>query len=213
MLSYILKFMNREMNMKTAIIIGSPRLNSNSGKVAEYMAARLTELNSATETDIISLAETPLPLWDESMWGKEGIAKEAWLPVSARLKDADSIIVVAAEWNGTVPAGLTNLFNYTSMAELGHKAGLIVGVTSGGTNGVYPVAEVRSFGFKNCKVCYMPDHLIIRNAGDVLVDGADDTYIRDRIDYTLNVFSEYTKALNTVRASGVTETEKYKFGM
>lgn len=202
--------------MKIAIISGSHRPESQSGRVAQYLEKQMRALNESVDTYVLDLGENPLPFWDESMWGKEGDAKGAWTPIAKELQACDAAIVLAPEWNGTVPAALKNFFHYASGKELGHKAGLIVGI-SGSINGAYPIAEMRSSSYKNCKICYMPDHLIIRQVGDILHKDAkegfedQDAYNKERIDYTLNVFFEYTKALNSVRGSEVVKNTPQKF--
>jgi NAD(P)H-dependent FMN reductase len=202
--------------MKIAIISGSHRPESQSGRVGVYLEKQIKSLHEGADTYMLDLGVDPLPFWDESMWGKEGDAKDAWTPISKELQSCDAAIVLAAEWNGTVPAALKNFFHYVSGAELGHKAGLIVGI-SGSINGAYPIAEMRSSSYKNCKICYMPDHLILRHVGEILHEdardgfGDQDAYNKERIDYTLNVFFEYAKALNAVRKSEVVKSTPQKF--
>lgn len=205
--------------MKIAIISGSHRPEGESGRIADFLSTRIKDLKSGAETYVLKLTHDMLPLWDESMWGKEGKAKEAFKPIAKELKECDAAIVIAPEYNGTAPAALKNFFHYTGGQVLGHKAGLLVGV-SGSINGAYPVAEMRAHSYKNCKLCYMPDHLIVRHASEVLKDDVndnfkeDDAYMRERIDYTLNVFFEYAEALNKVRESEVVKNtpQKYAFG-
>lgn len=202
--------------MKIAIISGSHRPESQSGRVAEYLSKQIKALRQGTETYVLDLGKNPLPFWDESMWGQEGVAKTAWEPISKELQSCDAAIVIAAEWNGTVPAALKNFFHFTSGQDLGHKAGLIVGI-SGSINGAYPISEMRSSSYKNCKICYMPDQLIIRHVGEILHEderdgyGDQDSYTKERIDYTLNVLFEYAEALNKVRASEVIQNTPQKF--
>jgi NAD(P)H-dependent FMN reductase len=202
--------------MKIGIISGSHRPEGESGRVADFLAKRVSELKEGTESYVLKLTHDMLPLWDESMWGKEGKAKEAFAPIASELQTCDAVIVIAPEYNGTAPAALKNFFHYVSGKEFGHKAGLIVGV-SGSVNGQYPVAEIRSHSFKNAKVCYMPDHLVIRHVAEILKDDVkdafkeDDAYMRERIDYTLNVFFEYATALKAVRESDVVKNTPQKF--
>jgi len=204
-----------------AIISGSHRPQSQSQKVAEYLANELNN-NFDAEAWVYAIGQDPLPLWDEGMWGAEGDFAnwgEHWQPLAAKLQAADGVVVIAPEWNGTAPAALKNFMHLASGQEFAHKAGLIVSV-SAGNNGVYPIAELRSFSSKNNKLCYIPDHLIIRHAGEILNaepttgdHAGTDSYIRARITYTLNVFLKYTEALKTVRASNVWHNDKYNFGM
>lgn len=92
------------------------------------------------------------------------------------------------------PAGLKNFFLMWTGEVLAHKPALLVAVSSA-DGGSFPIAELRMSSYKNNRVCYIPDHLIIRNVEQVLnpepednVESAD-TYFRQRIAYTLGVFA------------------------
>jgi hypothetical protein len=79
-----------------------------------------------------------------------------------------------------------NFFLFASSAELGHKPALLVSV-SAGISGAYPIARnSRSSSYKNNHICYIPEHLIVRQVGGVLnsADAAspEDQAIRNRAD-------------------------------
>jgi hypothetical protein len=81
------------------------------------------------------------------------------------------------------------------------------------------VAELRMSSYKNSRLCYIPEHVIIRDVETVLNEEASnnderaDPYIRERLQWALNILQEYGKALKGVRDSGVTETDKFANGM
>lgn len=83
--------------------------------------------------------------------------------------------------------------------------------------GSYPNAELRMSSYKNTRIVYIPDHVIVRHVESILnselPEGKDDEYIRARLNYTLNVLVEYAKALNAVRQSGVIDIKTYPFGL
>lgn len=193
--------------MKIKIITGSHRANSASKAIGGYLAEKLNK--QGVEASVICLFDNDFPLWNVDKYS-DAKKWQHWNSVSKDLQDADGFIFVAPEYNGMVPAIMNNFFLLTDKGELAHKAGLIVGV-SASVNGVYPVSELRAYSFKNTKINYIPDHLIIRDASDFLEKGNE--YIEQRVDYTLAVFNEYTKALTQVRNSGVTATDKFIFGM
>jgi len=95
---------------------------------------------------------------------------------------------------------------------------MIVSVSSG-IGGSYPVAELRMSSYKNSRLCYIPEHVIIRDVETVLNedksknDERSDPYIRERLLWALNILQEYGKALKLVRDSGATETDKFGNGM
>lgn len=203
--------------MKISIINGSHRENSQSLKVAKYIQT-LLDGGLSEQSWLFSLAGNPLPLWDEGVW--DGVAKwqELLKPLKEQLAGSDAFVVVTPEWNGQVPAGLKNFFLLFGKNELGHKPALIVAV-SASEGGAYPVAELRMSSYKNCRICYIPEHVIIRRVETVLNerdednDPRSDIYIRERLKWALNILKQYGIALKNVRESGATVSDKFKNGM
>jgi predicted RNase H-like nuclease (RuvC/YqgF family) len=83
--------------------------------------------------------------------------------------------------------------------------------------GAYPIAELRMSSYKNSRVCYIPEHVIVRQVEHVLNTpdsiSVDDTRIRDRLAYAVKVLEEYAKALQSIRHSGVIDFATYPNGM
>lgn len=201
--------------MKIGIIVGSHRENSQSSKVAKFLDARLKALNLSPQSYIFDLAGNPLPLWDESVWSNGDVWQEKWAPVAKELQSCDGFVVISPEWGGMVPAALKNFFLLTTPKEVGHKPALITAVSSG-IGGSFPVAELRTSGYKNSRINFIPEHLIIRHVEGMFGEassGKEEDYIRERIDFALRILAEYTKALKPVRDSGVTVDKKFPFGM
>lgn len=199
--------------MKIGIIIGSHRQDSQSTKVGQFLATLLQA--EKAEVDVIDLAGNPLPLWDESAWNPESDLAKQFAVYGARLKACDGYVVVAPEWAGMVPAGLKNFFLFTNANQVGHKPAMIVGVSASG-NGVYPVAELRGSSYKNSKIVYVPDQLIVRNVKDVM-NGAPasdaDTYIQTRAGHSVRMLLAYAAALKPVRDNANAYHKDYPYGM
>jgi len=204
--------------MKISIISGSHRHNSQSEKVARHIEKNLTGENIADQVWLYSLAGNPLPLWDEEVWNKSRAWETLLKPLRKELIDSDGFVFIAPEWHGQVPAGLKNFFLLFGKYELGHKPAMIVTVSSG-DGGSYPVAELRMSSYKNNRICYIPDHVIVRNVESVLNenpkdnDASTDAYFRERIDWNLRLLVEYAKALGSVRNSGLAFHDKFGNGM
>jgi NAD(P)H-dependent FMN reductase len=201
--------------MKITIVAGSHRHESESARVGRYIEQTLWKAGT-DETYSLSLSDNPLPLWDDGVWGDDPKWHALWSPIAAELRSSDGFVVVSPEWSGMVPAGLKNFFLLCGGDLLAHKPGLIVTV-SAAVGGSYPVVELRTSSYKNTRICYIPDHLIIRNVGRILkgdqpVD-EDDAAIRKRLDYSIAVLLEYAKALRGVRASGVLDLKTFPYGM
>ncbi len=203
--------------MKISIISGSHRQQSQSIKVAKHIEKRLLDNQLADQTWLYSLAGNPLPLWDEAIWEGDPEWKALLEPISGELDGSDGFVIIAPEYHGQVPAGLKNFFLMWKH-ELSHKPALIVTVSSA-DGGAYPVAELRMSSYKNNRLCYLPEHLIIRHVESVLNENPDDNnpdadaYFRERIDWVLPQLIEYANALKRVRDSGVTQTDKFGNGM
>lgn len=185
--------------LNIALIAGSSRSGSQSAKVARFLRQRLIELGLTRheQSSLLDLGERGLPLWPAD-------DKGPWAEYQQQLAAADALVVIAPEWNGMACPAVKNFFLYASKAELAHKPALLVGVSSG-IGGAYPISELRASGYKNCRLCYLPEHLIIRqveqvlNAGTALDDS--DQRIRARIDYALDILCQYSVALAPVRAN------------
>jgi len=203
--------------MKISIICGSHRKNSQSLKVAKHIEMTLFKSKSAKDIFLLSLAGNPLPLWDESIWEGDEKWQKILNPISEELSNSDAFVVIAPEYHGQVPAALKNFFLMWKH-ELSHKPALIVGVSSS-DGGAYPVAELRMSSYKNNRLCYLPEHMIIRNVESVLNkdvsknDSEADAYFRERIEWCLGILKEYAVALKQVRETGVTLTDKFNNGM
>ena len=205
--------------MKIGIICGSHRPHSQSGKIARHIENALLAQDLCDATWLYDLGGNPLPLWDESIWEGDEQWRQILTPLSDELKSCDGLVIVSPEWHGMVPAGLKNFFlMWTAGGELAHKPALIVTVSTA-DGGSYPVAELRMSSYKNSRICYLPEHLIIRYADTVFNDdpaqnkpGAQE-YFEDRLAYCLVMLREYALAFRQIRASGKTSLDTYTSGM
>lgn len=204
--------------MKISIISGSHRKDAQSLKVARYIKTRLLEQSLCESVYILSLSDNPLPLWEMSIWDQDPDWQARLNPIADELRESEGFIVIAPECHGMVPAGLKNFFLCFGRNELAHKPALIVGVSSG-DGGAYPVAELRMSSYKNSRICYLPEQLIVRHVEAVLNENPEhnnqeaDEYFRGRIDWTLHQLQQYAIALKHVRDSGVTDMSVYGNGM
>ena len=204
--------------MKISIVSGSHRPGSQSSKVAKVVQRTLKDHQLCDTTFLFDLAGNPLPLWDQGIWDGDPAWKARLDPIAKELSESDAFVIVSPEWHGQVPAGLKNFFLLWGKGELAHKPALIVTVSSA-DGGAYPVAELRMSSYKNNRICYIPEQVIVRNVERVLnedpaLNNADaDAYFRDRIRYALTILKEYGLALRQVRASGATDRSVYKNGM
>jgi NAD(P)H-dependent FMN reductase len=202
--------------VKIGIIIGSHREKSESSRIGQYLSERIPSLLPGAKTYILDLAGNPLPLWDEGAWDAKEPWASIWQPLADELTACDGYLVVSPEWSGMAAPGLKNLFLLLNAKIVGHKPALIVAVSSS-RGGAYPVNELRSSSYKNTRICYIPEHLIVRDCNQMFQDkepkSEDDAYLRRRADYAISLLGQYAEALRTVRASGVINVKDYPNGM
>lgn len=204
--------------MQFTIISASHREVSQSIKVARVVQSTLLQNKLCDTVEILNLANNPLPLWDQGVWDGDEKWKQLLDPIRMQCQNSDAFVIVTPEYHGQAPAGLKNLFLLLSKNELGHKPALIVAVSSA-DGGSYPVAELRMSSYKNNRLCYIPEQIIVRNVEKVLNEKTEDNtasadaYFRDRILWALGILKAYAIGLKQVRESGATQTKVYNNGM
>jgi NAD(P)H-dependent FMN reductase len=198
---------------RVIIVSGSPRRGSQSRRIAEEVAWRAANESPEWAPEVIDLAEATVPEWDESLQDPDSTTTETWLATSRRLARASAFVFVVPEWSGMAPPCLKNLFLMCNRHELAHKPALLVGI-SAGAGGSYPISELRASSYKNTRVIYIPDHVVIRHVGDALRNPTPESeHLDARLRYSLAILRQYAFALRSVRQSRVVDLETYPFGM
>jgi NAD(P)H-dependent FMN reductase len=192
--------------LKIAIISGSNRRNSQSIRISNIIFQKLSFLN--INVSLVNLEKENFPFWQDDYDDLISPHKKAFEKTSLLLKDAEGFIFVVPEWGGMVPSQVKNIFLLASNNELSHKPGLIVSLSES-MGGAYPVAELRSFSYKNTKICWIPEHVIIRKVKEFMPE--TDKRLNSRIDYSCKMLVEYSKALKNVR--NIADLKTFKNGM
>lgn len=93
---------------------------------------------------------------------------------------------------------------------------MIVAVSSG-IGGSYPVTELRTSGYKNNRLCFIPEHVIVRGVEAALVGekpaDSRDEQVRARLAYGLAILKSYAEAMVVIRTSGVINHQDFPRGM
>jgi NAD(P)H-dependent FMN reductase len=204
--------------MKISIISGSHRKPSQSEKIGRYTESVLRKDFDDIEPYLYSLADNPLPLWEQSIWEQDKEWVERLAPLKKQFSESDAFVIIAPEWHGQVPAGLKNFFLMFNRFELGHKPAYIIGVSST-TGGAYPVTELRISSYKNNRLCYIPEHLIVRDCEKVFNDTPEendpdsDPYYKSRLKWGLGILIGYGEALKAMRESTQIHHDHFGNGM
>ncbi|WP_299798483.1 NAD(P)H-dependent oxidoreductase [uncultured Shewanella sp.] len=214
--------------MKLLIVSGSQRAQSQSAKVAKYLAVAAT---GYSEVSHIELCRFDLPLWDGEPQTKAAEGNP-WTMISHKVRRADALILITPEWGGMASPLLKNFLLMCDNQDTAHKPALLVSVVSG-ISGAYPIAELRMNALKNNKLVALPDHLIIRNVTQVLntppgvnnntpeceqsIEYGREIDLRDRIDYSLHMLHQYSGALKGIRkrhdSTPYPKQQEYCYGM
>lgn len=204
--------------MKIGIVIGSHRPGSQSAKVGKAVEQHLEAMTECGSVYVLDIGGNSLPLWDEGMWSNDPDWQALFGPISDALASCDGFVVVSPEWSGMSPAGLKNLFLLCGNGELSHKPAYLIGV-SASEGGAYPIAELRMSSYKNTRLCYIPEHLIVRRVEKVFNAEADSNdprshkYLSERLDFGLKNLCAYAAALGAMRRETVLDDSRFPHGM
>ena len=187
--------------MKISIIAASHREKSESKRVSDIIQLRLKELSQNLDCFSLDLAESSLPLWSPEKKNGNGVWGDTWKKISNNLIQSDGFIFIVPEYGGMATPSAKNLFLLCGEGELAHKPSLIVSVSSG-NGGAYPIADLRSFSYKNTHIMWIPENIIIRNVdqfnpgshGKVIPEWLD-----NRIEYTLRLLLAYSINMEPLR--------------
>lgn len=192
--------------MNFAVVVASHQKKSNSLKVANYID-RL--LNLQDKSQVVDLRDADLPVWTPEVFESDDVAAR-WKKIDSILKASDGFVFVTPEYGGMAAPILKNFFLFAGSSQLSHKPGLLVSVSIG-LGGSYPIAELKMSSTKNNRLCYVPDHVIVRYAGNVLnekeaVDDSDKV-TRSRIADGIQTLRAYTEALLQMRKKNTLSSE------
>ena len=114
------------------------------------------------------------------------------------------------------PAALKNFFLFCNKEEVGHKPALLISV-SAGLGGSYPIVELRSSSYKNNRICYLPEHLIIRHANDYfnteVAQSEMDQILRTRMEQAIELLILYGRSFCEIRQQITFDFRKFANGM
>lgn len=206
--------------MHITVIAASHHMKGQTRKVARWITERLKE--QGIDTGSIDLAGNPLPLYseEEDLTPEATTTLETW---SSMVQQTDGIVLICPEWHGMATPAVKNLILHLKPAFQRNTPGLLVGVSSS-RNGAYPIAELRFSSVKNTRICWLPEHLIVRwvehrlnhripQASIDLEDKDGDGWLQVRIDQTLELLVRYAEALQPLRGLPLPDPARFPNGM
>lgn len=122
------------------VILGSTRRNRESAKVARFALDCLGRTDQV-QTELIDLKEFDLPMMEERLRFRDDAPANV-LKFSARINQADSIVIVTPEYSGGYPGVLKNALDYLK-PEYKRKPFGIVTVSAVETGGILCLNALR----------------------------------------------------------------------
>lgn len=194
--------------MKIAVISGSHR-PCETHRISLFVKEELEK--KGIEVFHYSLMDNPLPLWSEDAWDDESdLVKNTLNDLQEKISSCDAYVIMSPEWGGMVSPGLKNFMLMSGTFSF--KPAYLIGV-SASRGGAYPIAELRMSSYKNNQIMYLPEHLIVRDCENMFNGKADDSYLRKRLDYGLNLLIKHAELLAPLQDSGLINLEDYPYGM
>ncbi len=95
---------------KIALIIGCVRIGRQTPKTAHYVASKLRE-KDGVEVEVLDLLEYNFPVMEERL-GIHPNPPARLAEFGQKLNDADAIVIVSPEYNGSYPGALKNVLDY-----------------------------------------------------------------------------------------------------
>lgn len=190
---------------KFVIVSASHRAGSESRRISEELNARYFDGTA----EIVDLYALDLPLWN----GEHPITPDIQ-QMQDTLAAADGFVFVVPEWHGMAPAGVKNLFLWCNFTQFAHKPALLVAV-SGSVGGAFVVAEMRASSYKNSRLLWLPEHLILRDTASLWKgeESKSDVYLASRAGYAVEHLKIYAEMLAPRRNGLAAGLKDYPNGM
>ena len=187
--------------MNISVVATSHRENSQSKRISEIVSSKLIAIDQSIKPSVIDLAALNFPFWSPEKKKAVGVWGDAWNNVSNTLNNSSGFVVVVPEYGGMATPQAKNLFLLCDKGELSHKPGLIVSISSG-VGGAYPIADLRSFSYKNTHIMWIPENMIIRSVEQFLPGTHGDNipdWIDNRLDYCLKLLVTYSENMKPLK--------------
>ena len=126
--------------------------------------------------------------------------------------------LVAADGSLAIPSRRAQNRSWPASGELAHKPALACAI-SAGDGGAYVISELRMSGYKNNRLCWIPEHLIARRVNEICNPEDHKNNLErhrtfeGRAKYTLGLLISYGNSLKDIRSSGIIDHEAFPNGM
>jgi len=131
--------------MTTIVFLGSVRENRMGLRVAKFMVKQLQEANQNVE--LFDPLEMPAGLLTKPLhhYQDRSTAPQWLVEADKKLRAADAIVVVSAEYNHAIPPALSNLMDHFPCSSFAYKPSAIVCYSMGPFGGMRAAMSLRCF--------------------------------------------------------------------
>jgi len=131
--------------IKTVVFLGSVREGRYGDRVAKFIVKQLEEANH--HVDLLDPLVLPAPVVSKPLHHyKDYKDAPVWLvQADEKLRAADAVVVVSAEYNHTIPPALSNLMDHFPLASYAFKPSAIVCYSLGPYGGMRAAMALRCF--------------------------------------------------------------------
>ena len=181
--------------LRIPVLLGSVRRGRKSLRVARFACDRLQR--AGADAPLLDLADFDLPIMEERLHRRDD-PPPGLVRFSTAIQEADAVVVVSPEYNGSMPGVLKNALDYI-YGEWFRKPVGIVTVSAGGFGGVqvHYFLQLLFLRLKALPVAGMPVSNVSRSFSE------DGEPMEERYEKTFAGFIDtlewYTRAINAAR--------------
>lgn len=182
--------------MDIVILGGSVRKNRKSINVCLHLEEQLSELG--IKVDLMDMTENPLPIFEDDVEEHPEIVKSVE-KISARLENADALIFVTPEYNGSFSGVLKNTLDYF-WAEFARKPIGVAAVSSGKMGGINASIQLQHV-ILSLGAYALPTKLLVpdvENTFDQNLNPIQEGFIKNTINF-INEFLWFANAVTSAK--------------
>lgn len=188
--------------MKIAIISASIRQGRLTHQVAEELERRLEK--RGVSCSLVDLADYAFPLFEDVFRKEE--PQERTAALRQTLQQADALLFVSPEYNGSYTSALKNMTDHYSKAEFSKKAIGVVSVSSGPMGGMRGALHMQQlvlalFAYPIPQMMLVPDVQDKFNEAGALTDEA----FAKKLDAYLKEYLWFAEAIKDKKAKELTK--------
>ena len=164
--------------MNITIIVGSVRTGRKSPLAAKYLERELLKNEKVSSVTYLDIADYNFPIMEERNSVLE-VKPNRMDEFSQKLNEADALVIVSPEYNGSMPGALKNTLDYF-YAELSKKPIGLLTVSSGNLGGINVHHDLQKFVLHIRAYAVPMKYLLtnINNAFDENGDPTDEHFIK-----------------------------------